>query len=149
MKWKSFSHSWLFATPWTIHTVPGIFQARILEWVAVPFSKGSSQSRDWTQVFSIVADSLLAEPSGKPKNTGVGSLWLLQWIFLTQESNWGFLHCRQILYQLSYQGSPKWTLTRYQIWCLHLEFLNSRIVIYKLPDLWQSKWTKTGNTSTD
>ena len=31
---------------------------------------------------------------------------LLQGIFLTQELNWGILHCRQILYQLSYQGSP-------------------------------------------
>ena len=41
----------------------------------------------------------------KPKNTRVGSLFLLQWIFLTQESNWGLLHCRWILYQLSYQGS--------------------------------------------
>ena len=49
-------------------------------------------------------DSL--EPQGKPKNTGVGSLYLLQGIFPTQESNWGLLHCRQILYQLSYQGSP-------------------------------------------
>ena len=39
---------------------------------------------------------------GKPKNTGVGSLSLLQGIFLTQKSNWGLLHCRQILYQLSY-----------------------------------------------
>ena len=46
-----------------------------------------------------------AEPSRKPKNTGMGSLSLLQWIFLTQELNQGLLHCRQILYQLSYQGS--------------------------------------------
>jgi len=36
----------------------------------------------------------------------VGSLSLLQWIFLTQESKWGLLHCKQILYQLSYQGNP-------------------------------------------
>ena len=43
----------------------------------------------------------------KPKNTGVGSLSLLQGIFLIQKSNQGLLHCRQILYQLSYQGSPK------------------------------------------
>ena len=35
----------------------------------------------------------------------MGSLALLQRIFLTQELNWGLLHCRQILYQLSYQGS--------------------------------------------
>ena len=40
------------------------------------------------------------------KNTGVGSLSLLQWIFLTQESNQGLLHCRQVFYQLSYQGNP-------------------------------------------
>ena len=39
-------------------------------------------------------------------NTGVGSLSLLQGIILTQESNQGLLHCRQILYQLSYQESP-------------------------------------------
>ena len=50
-------------------------------------------------------NSLLTEPPGKPVNTGVGSLFLLQWIFLTQESNRGLLHCRQILYQLNYQGS--------------------------------------------
>ena len=52
------------------------------------------------------AHSLLAEPPGKPKNTGVGSLYL-QWIFPTQELNQSLLHCRWNLYQLSYQGSPK------------------------------------------
>ena len=46
------------------------------------------------------------EPPGKPKNTTGGSLSLLQWIFWTQESSQGLLHCRRILYQLSYQGSP-------------------------------------------
>ena len=40
---------------------------------------------------ALQADSLPAEPPGKPKNTGVGSLSLLQGIFLTQESNWGLL----------------------------------------------------------
>ena len=40
------------------------------------------------------------------KNTGVGCHFLLQGIFLTQESNPGLLHCRQIFYQLSYKGSP-------------------------------------------
>ena len=71
------------------------------------FSKGSSQSRDQTQSPALQADSLLAEPPGKPKNTGVGSLSLLQGIFPTQESNWGLLHYKWLLYQLSYQGSPK------------------------------------------
>ena len=39
-------------------------------------------------------DSLPAEPQGKPKNTGVGSLSLLQQIIPNQESNQGLLHCR-------------------------------------------------------
>ena len=75
-------------------SVHGILQARILEWVAIPFSRGSSQPR--TELRS-PADSLPAEPQGKPKDTGMGSLSLLQQIFLTQELNWGLLHCRRIL----------------------------------------------------
>ena len=55
---------------------------------------------------ALQVDSLPAEPSGKSKITGVGSLSLLQKISPTQESNRGFMHCRRILYQLSYQGSP-------------------------------------------
>ena len=51
---------------------------------------------------TLQADSLPSEPPGKPMNTGVGSLSLLQGNFPTQESNWGPLHCRQILEQLSY-----------------------------------------------
>ena len=39
------------------------------------------------------------------KITGVGSLSLFQRIFPTQELNWGCLHCRQILYQMSNEGS--------------------------------------------
>ena len=42
-----------------------ILQARILEWVAIPFSRGSSQTRDWTQSPALQADSLPSEPLGK------------------------------------------------------------------------------------
>ena len=87
-------------------SVQGILQARIPEWVAISFSRGSSQPRDRTQVSSIAGRFFFpVEPQGKAKNTGVGSLSLLQRIFPTQESNLGLQHCRQILYQLSYQGS--------------------------------------------
>ena len=86
--------------------VHGILQAKILEWVAVPFSRGSSQPRDQIQVFRIAGGFFTNWPQGKPKDTGMGSLSLLQGIFLTQELNRGLLHCRRILYQLSYQGSP-------------------------------------------
>ena len=41
--------------------------------------------------------SLPVEPQGKPKNTGVGSLSLLQGIFPTQELKRSLLHCKRIL----------------------------------------------------
>ena len=90
--------------------VHGNLQARVLEWVAFPFSWGSSQPGIEPRSPALQADSLSAEPHGKLKKTGVGSLCLLQGIFLTQESNWGLLHCRQILYQLSSQGGPYYSL---------------------------------------
>ena len=87
------------------YTVPGILQARILEWVAFPFSRDLPNPGTEPRSPALQADSLPAEPQGKTKNTGVGSLSLLQRIFPTRESNWGLPHCRRILYQLSYQGS--------------------------------------------
>ena len=89
------------------YTVPEILQARILEWVAFPFSRDLPNPGIKPRSLALQVDSLPAEPPGKPKNTGVGSLSLLQWIFLTQESNWGLLHCRRILYHLSHQGNPR------------------------------------------
>ena len=61
---------------------------------------------------SIMSNSLwphgLYSPWNSPgQNTGVGSLSLLQGIFLAQELNQSLLHGRKILYQLSYQGSQK------------------------------------------
>ena len=102
--WVKVAHVLLFVNP-TDDTVHGILQARILEWVVFPFSRRSSQLRDWTQAPALRADSLPAEPPGKSKNTGVGSLSLLQRIFPTQEPIRGLLHCGWILYQLSYQGT--------------------------------------------
>ena len=67
--------------------------------------QGSSQPRDWTQVSCLAGGLFTSWATQKPKNTGVDSLSLLQWIFPTQETNWGLLHCRQILYQLSHTGS--------------------------------------------
>ena len=101
----------------------GIIQVRILEWVAISFS------RDQTHISCIAGGFFTTEPPGKVKvkvaqscptlwdpmqcpwnspgqNTGVGSLSLLQGIFPTQGSNPGLPHCRQILYQLSHKGSP-------------------------------------------
>ena len=48
------------------HTVHGILQVRIPERIAVPFSRGSSQPSDQTSSPTLQADSLPAEPPGKP-----------------------------------------------------------------------------------
>ena len=87
------------------YRVHGILQARILECVAFPFSRGSSQPRDQTQV-SYIADRFFISwatreaqeywrpiPSpGDLPNPGIEPV---------------LLHCRWILYQLSYVGSPR------------------------------------------
>ena len=82
----------LFVTPWTVASQTPlsveILQARIQAiQVAMPPFRGSSQPRDQTQVSCIAGRFLPSEPEGKPKNTGVGSLSLLQGIFLIQELN--------------------------------------------------------------
>ena len=71
-KWKSLSHGQLFVTPW-ISPVHGILQARILVWVAFPFSRLSSQPRDWTQV-SRIAGGFFNQLSHK------GSPRILEWV---------------------------------------------------------------------
>ena len=47
-------------------TFHGILQARIVEWVAFPFSRGSSQPRDRTQVFCMASGSFISWATGKP-----------------------------------------------------------------------------------
>ena len=74
-------------------------------------SSSSSNAKEENKVkvksCSVLSDSLrLYSPwNSLGQNTGVGSLPLLQWIFPNQESNQGLLHCRQILYQLGYEGN--------------------------------------------
>ena len=114
-------------------TVHGILQTRVLVWAAIPFSRGSSQTRNRTQVSCM--DSLPAELLGKfllyeseshsvmftslqphglyspwnspGQNTELGSLSLLQGIFPTQGLNPDPPHHIRILYQLSRKGSPR------------------------------------------
>ena len=47
-------------------SVRGISQATVLEWVAIPFSRGSSQPRDGTQISCIAGGFFPAGPPGKP-----------------------------------------------------------------------------------
>ena len=81
-------------------------KARILEWVAMPSLRGSSQLRDQTQV-SCIADRFFTSWGTREAQEYWSGLPIAsQGTFLTQELNSCLLHCRQILYQLRYQGSP-------------------------------------------
>ena len=103
-KWKSLSPVRLFAASWTIQPMefssPEYSSGR-------PFPSSGDLLNPEIEPRSpaLQVDSLPAEPQGKPKNIGVGSLSLLQQIFPTKESNRGLLYCRRILYQLIHQGS--------------------------------------------
>ena len=125
VKWKSLSWIRLFTTPWTIQSME--FSARILEWVAFPFSRGSSQSRDWTRVSCIAGGFFTSWATSEAQEHWSKRLSLLQEIFPTQESNQGLLHCRQFLYQLSFQGSQpenKW---------INIFFLKRRKIVSNSP----------------
>ena len=102
---KSLSCVRLFVTPWTTQSMEF---SRPEYWSGQPFPSPGDLPNPGIKPRSpaLQMDSLPAEPQGKPKNTGVGSLSLLQQNFLTQDSNQGLLHCRWSRYQLSYQGSP-------------------------------------------
>ena len=100
-----FSLAPLFVTPWTINFMDS---SRPEYWSGQPFPTPGDLPNPGIEPRSpaLQVDSLPGEPTGKPKNIGVGSLSLLQGSFPTQKSDQGLLHCRQILYQLSYQGNP-------------------------------------------
>ena len=78
-KWRSRSHVRLFVTPWTVAFYAplsmGILQARRLEGVAIPFSRGSSQPRARTQVSRLAGGFFPSEPPGESE--GIDSLHAL------------------------------------------------------------------------
>ena len=93
-KWKSESESlsrvWLFVTPWTVQSVEF---SRLGYWSGQLFpSPGDLPNPGIKPRYpALRVDSLPAEPQGKPKNTGVGSLSLLQRIFWPK--NWTGASC--------------------------------------------------------
>ena len=72
---------------------------------------------------------------------GVDCHFLLQGIFPTQESNPGLLHCRQMLYHLSHQGSPKGKLE-----VVKQEIARVNVDILGISEL---KWTGMGEFNSD
>ena len=90
-KWKLLSCVWL---PWSTQSLKF---SRSEYWSGQPFPSPGDLPNSEIKPRSpaLQVDSLPAEPQGKPKNTGVGNLSLLQGIFLTQELNQCLLHCRR------------------------------------------------------
>ena len=96
---------WVWTLGWEDPLEKGMATHPSIHAWEIPWTEEPSESR------SVIYDSFrphgLYSPWDSPgQNPGVGSLSLLQRIFLTQESNQGLLQCRQILCQLSYEGSP-------------------------------------------
>ena len=110
------------ATPWTVACQAPLSMgfSRQEYWSGLPcpppgdLPNPGIESRSPT----LQVDSLLSESPGEPKNTRVGSLSLLQGIFLTQELKQGLLNCRQSLHQLRYRGSPHITPHNYNFVCV-------------------------------
>ena len=94
VKAKLLSRVQLAATPGTAapgSSVHGILQVRVLEWGC----------------HCLLRHGLYSPLNSPGQNTEVGSHSLLQGIFTIQGLNSGLSHCRQILYQLHHQGSPR------------------------------------------
>ena len=79
-KVKSLTHVQVFVTPWTVtYQTPrsmGFFQAQVLEWVAISFSKGSSQPRDEARVFLIADRCFILWATRKPDSQSFGCFHL-------------------------------------------------------------------------
>ena len=104
---QSLRHVWLSATSRAVaHQAPlSMGFCRQEYWSGLPYAPPGDLPNPGIEPRppALQVDSLLSEPPRKPKNTGVGSLSHLQRIFLTQESNWCLLHCRQFLYHWATQ----------------------------------------------
>ena len=100
-------------------SIHGILQARVLKWGAIAFSPMGCIVHWNSPGQNTGVGSLIVHWNSPGQNTGVGSLSILQGTFPTQGSNLGLLHRGQILYQLSYKGSPRileWAAHSFSSW---------------------------------
>ena len=99
-KWKIFQGE---CPSWFLKNKQNLYRQNSVLYCAM-FSHSVMSNSSWPH--GLYPTRLLCPWDFPGKNTGVGFHFLLQWTFLTRELNWGLLHRRRILYQLSYQGSP-------------------------------------------
>ena len=118
-----------------------IFQARILEWVAIPSSKGSSQPRDQTQVSTLQADSLPLSHQGSPSKPCLPRITLL---FLNLFISSGFLFFVIEFTQISPSQNKQFLLQSCCLkWLLFLSSQNGKLfkkILSQLPEHWFTPW---------
>ena len=114
-KWKLLSRVWLFAIPCIVH---GILQVRILEWVACPFSRGSSWPRNQTRVSCIAGKFFTswAVREALKKPVLLEKYWKDLWI------NWKTKNKYLVLDELKCQNTAKWTKISCFHWMLSFSF---------------------------
>ena len=109
-------------------SVHGISQARILEWVAISFSRGSSWPRDRTWISHIEADTLTSEPPGKPPRW-VYKCFLLFSILRNFEKDWHFFF--KCLLEFFSETICSWTSLCWKdfIYNFFLSLLSSLVIV--------------------
>ena len=108
------------------YTVHGILQARLLEWGAFTFSRGSSQLRDWTQVSHIAGGFFTSWATGETQ-VSWETLSELFCPFLKFLS-WGDMHC----YMQEHKCGPYYSiLTSLLLFLLNLDFF--LILLFSVP----------------
>ena len=114
-------------------SVHGILQARILDWLAISFSRGSSRPSDWTQVSCIAGDTLPLSHQGSPIYIHTHTHTHTHTHNYTQISTWGVLSFILTSWSIIY-----WSILPYILTCLLLtqmmsekwkEFINSPLPI--------------------
>ena len=117
----------------------GILQAKLLEWVTMLSSRGSSLSRDRTQVSHTAGRFFTIWATREAKNTGVGSLSFLQGIFLIQESNQGLVHCRRILTSWATREALNLPSLKHLIFILTWNY-SEHLQLYNTSKQFQATW---------
>ena len=123
------------------YTVHGILQVRILEWVAFPFSRGSFQPRDWTQVSHIAGRFFTSWTTREAHDTSrwVPKGWIVKDLFLLNRED----HYRSDYWSkiyLSSKGLRNWCIGSdfFNLMVLCVEKKQKLVTIFLLDDSWNT-----------
>ena len=97
--------------------------------------------------YSTPGSSIHGDSPGK--NTGVGCHALLQGILPTEELNPGLPHCRQILYQLSHQGTPRILAQKSKLFFNFMQQRNFAFTLCQLNNEFFQNLLETGGSSSE